>query len=92
MKKIYQIIVCASLALLSVACNNQAEQSLDMAQNEGVLALNIDFESTRADVDPAAEFELKIYRYAADSSKELHCSEFIHLKWFTIITTTLLNK
>ena len=71
MKKIYQIIVCASLALLSVACNNQAEQSLDMAQNEGVLALNIDFESTRADVDPAAEFELKIYRYAADSSKEL---------------------
>lgn len=71
MKKIYRFIVCASLALLSVACNNQAEQSVEMAENEGVLALNIDFETTRADVDPAAEFELKIYRYAADNNKEL---------------------
>ena len=71
MKKIYRFILCASIALLSVACNNQADQSVEMAENEGVLALNIDFEGTRADVDPAAEFELKIYRYAADNSKEL---------------------
>ena len=71
MKKIYRFILCASIALLSVACNNQAEQSVEMAENEGVLALSIDFEGTRADVDPTAEFELKIYRYAADNSKEL---------------------
>ena len=71
MRKIFNFIVCASFALLSAACSNQAEQSLEMAENEGVLALNIDFESTRAELDASAEFELKIYRYAADQEKEL---------------------
>ncbi|MBQ8853698.1 MAG: DUF4493 domain-containing protein [Alistipes sp.] len=71
MRKILNFIVCASFALLSAACSNQAEQSLDMAENEGVLALNIDLENTRAQIDPTAEFELKIYRYAADQNKEL---------------------
>ena len=71
MRKIFNFIVCASFALLSAACSNQADQSLEMAENEGVLALNIDFESTRAELDANAEFELKIYRYAANQEKEL---------------------
>ncbi len=71
MRKILNFIVCASFALLSAACSNQAEQSLNMAENEGVLALNIDLENTRTQIDPTAEFELKIYRYAADQNKEL---------------------
>lgn len=71
MRKIVNIIVCAAFALLSAACSNQAEQNLDMGENEGVLALNINFENTRAEVDADAAFVLKIYRYATDGSKEL---------------------
>ena len=71
MRKIFNFIVCASFALISAACSNQADQSLEMAENEGVLALNIDFESTRAELDANAEFELKIYRYTANQEKEL---------------------
>lgn len=69
MKKIY-CIICASVALLLGACTS-TNSSVEMGENEGVLALNIDFVTTRAEVNPDDSFELKIYRYAADNSKEL---------------------
>ena len=42
-----------------------------MAENEGVLALNIDLGDSRAEVDPNALFELKIYRYGENNEKQL---------------------
>ncbi len=70
MKKIFNIIACAAFALLSASCNT-TEQNLNMGENEGVISFSLDFESTRAEVDPQAAFELKIYRYAKDGDKEL---------------------
>ncbi len=70
MKHILKTIICATFTLLLAACNNNPAQNLEMAEGEGVLALNLDFGS-RADIDASTPFELKIYRYAADNSKEL---------------------
>ena len=72
MKKIFNIIICATFALFSAACNQVEE--IEMGAGEGVLTLNINFASTRAEFDPATmPFELKIYRYttADKSEKEL---------------------
>ena len=70
MRHIFNTIICAILALLSIACSNNTAQQLDMPEGEGVLALSLDFGS-RADIDSTLPFELKIYRYAADGNKEL---------------------
>ena len=68
MKKVLNIIICAAFALLSVACNQTGE--LDMAAGEGVVSLNVNIASTRADIDPNGAFELKIYRYANAEKSE----------------------
>ena len=70
MRHILKTIICASFALLTAACNNQPAQNIEMAEGEGVLALNLDFGS-RSDIDATTPFELKIYRYASDNNKEL---------------------
>ena len=71
MKNILNIILCASFALLTAACSKEPKQNLEMADNEGILSLNLDFEGSRTDIDANTPFELKIYRYATDGSKEL---------------------
>lgn len=50
MKKVFNIIVCATFALLSAACSQVEE--IEMGAEEGVVSLNVAFASTRADIDP----------------------------------------
>ena len=75
MRKIFNIAICALFALLSAACNKVDEPMLDMAENEGVLALNISMPQSSRNTTalPDLPFELKIYRYAdaEKSTKEL---------------------
>ena len=75
MRKIFNIAICALFALLSSACNKVDEPMLDMAENEGVLALNISMPQSSRNTTalPDLPFELKIYRYAdaEKSTKEL---------------------
>ena len=75
MRKIFNIAICALFALLSSACNKVDEPMLDMADNEGVLALNISMPQSSRNTTalPDLPFELKIYRYAdaEKSTKEL---------------------
>lgn len=75
MRKIFNIAICALFALLSAACNKVDEPMLDMADNEGVLALNISMPQSSRNTTalPDLPFELKIYRYAdaEKSTKEL---------------------
>ena len=68
MKKVLNIIICAAFALLSAACNQPEE--LKMGAEEGVVSLNVNIASTRADIDPNGAFELKIYRYANAEKSE----------------------
>lgn len=68
MKKIFNIIICATVALFSVACNQTEE--IEMSAEEGVVSLNVAFASTRAEIDPSTPFELKIYRYADAEKSE----------------------
>ena len=68
MKKIFNTIICAALVLLSAACNRA--EDLEMAAGEGVVSLNVNIASTRADIDPNGAFELKIYRYANAEKSE----------------------
>lgn len=68
MKKVFNIIVCATFALLSAACSQVEE--IEMGAEEGVVSLNVAFASTRADIDPNTPFELKIYRYANAEKSE----------------------
>ena len=68
MNRIY-CFICAA-ALLLTACT-APKQELVGGENEGVLCLNIELLGTRAELDPTKAFELKIYRYAAENSKEL---------------------
>ena len=68
MKKIFNTIICAALVLLSAACNRA--ENLEMAAGEGVVSLNVNIASTRAEIDPNGAFELKIYRYANAEKSE----------------------
>ncbi|MBQ5700610.1 MAG: hypothetical protein IIV68_00645, partial [Alistipes sp.] len=68
MKKIFNTIICAALLLLSAACNRA--ENLEMAAGEGVVSLNVNIASTRAEIDPNGAFELKIYRYANAEKSE----------------------
>ena len=74
MRKFINIFICATFALMSAACNKTDEPMLEMAEGEGVLALNLNLPKlTRAEGSTELPFELKIYRYAnaEKSEKEL---------------------
>lgn len=70
MKKIFNIAaICAACAMLFASCAKSAtEQSLDMAENEGVLSVNI--ATSRADIAPDDTFLMRIYKYSTTTTGE----------------------
>lgn len=66
MKKIFNILAYAALVLFAVSCAESTDEiKLVMGDNEGALALNIDYGTTRTDEASEQSFSMKIYRYGA---------------------------
>ncbi|MBQ7856179.1 MAG: DUF4493 domain-containing protein [Alistipes sp.] len=71
MKKIFNILTYTVLALLAVAsCTRPAaEENIPMAENEGVLALNINYGTTKTTEAEEQAFVLRIYRYTGETDE-----------------------
>ncbi len=72
MKRIINITaICAACALLIASCAKSTGESVPgMAENEGVLSVNI--ATSRADIDPDDTFVMRIYQYSdtAEGTRE----------------------
>ncbi len=78
MKKIFNILAYAALALFAVSCAESTDEiKLVMGDNEGALALSIDYGTTRADETTEQAFSMKIYRYGTPDSTGERTKELV---------------
>ena len=78
MKKIFNILAYVALVLFAVSCAKSTDEiKLVMGENEGALALSIDYGTTRADVSADQAFSMKIYRYGAANSTGERTKELV---------------
>ena len=72
MKQIFNIITCGLLALLvATSCvGTPEEERLPMGENEGVLALNLNFGATKVSSEEIAAYTLRIFRYTGENDPE----------------------
>ncbi|MBQ5752577.1 MAG: DUF4493 domain-containing protein, partial [Alistipes sp.] len=78
MKKIFNILAYVALVLFAVSCAKSTDEiKLVMGENEGALALSIDYGTTRADVSADQAFSMKIYRYGAANSAGERTKELV---------------
>lgn len=78
MKKITNILAYVAFVLFAVSCAKSTDEvKLVMGDNEGALALNIDYGTTRGEVSADQAFSMKIYRYGAANSTGERAKELV---------------